>query len=66
MTDAAATILAAVLTTAVLVLGGLLALMSRLGRFEGRVSEFMRDMHRRMQHLERKGDERDERNEGRR
>ena len=66
MTDASATILAAVLTTAVLVLGGLLALMSRLGRFQGSVSEFMRDMHRRMQRLERKGDERDERNEGRR
>ena len=66
MTDASATILAAVLTTAVLILGGLLALMSRLGRFEGKVREFMWDMHRRMQRLERKGDERDERNEGRR
>ena len=66
MSDAAATILAAVITTAVLVLGGLLALMSRLGRFQGMVSEFMRDMHRRLERLERKGDNRDERNEGRR
>jgi hypothetical protein len=59
------TILAAVFSVGALTIGGVLTQSYQQGKFNGHVLEFMKSTERRLARIEKKGDDRDERNEER-